>query len=225
MGETEGDASTSDAITAAFARQWWDASRQTFFANRFMGLLCLQHPFDAWVTQEIIFETRPEVVVECGSLGGGSAVMWATYLESYAEQPSVIAIDIEDHMHEARKVPVWDRVVTFLHGSSVDPEVVARVEELVSGRRTMVILDSLHTEEHVAAEMAAYSGLVSPGCYLIVQDGFVNGHPCEDDWGPGPLEAIEAFLAVDDRFEVDRSRERMQFTLNPSGFLRRRAAD
>jgi cephalosporin hydroxylase len=211
-----------DATTAAFARQWWGASLETFFPNRFMGLLCLQHPFDAWITQEIIFETRPEVIVECGSLGGGSAVMWATYLETYAADARVIAIDIEDRTHEARQMPIWDRRVTFIEGSSVDPDVVARVHELVDGRRTMVILDSLHTEAHVAAELEAHAGLVSPGCYLIVQDGFVNGHPCEDDWGPGPLEAIEAFLATDDRFEVDRSRERMMFTLNPSGFLRRR---
>ena len=215
---------TDDDVTNAFARQWWDDSKQTFFQNRFMGLLCLQHPFDAWITQEIIFETRPEVIVECGSLGGGSAVMWASFLETYAERPRVVAIDIEDHMHEARQVPIWDRCITFLHGSSVDPAVVAQAAELTAGRPTMVILDSLHTEEHVTAELAAYAGMVTPGCYLIVQDGFVNGHPCEDDWGPGPLESIEAFLAVDDRFEVDRTRERMMFTLNPSGFLRRRTA-
>jgi cephalosporin hydroxylase len=211
-----------DDVTRAFARQWWDASLETFFPNRFMGLLCLQHPFDAWITQELIFETRPEVVIECGSLGGGSAVMWASYLEAYADAPRVVAIDIEDRMHQARELPIWDRCITFLHGSSTDPDIVAQAAALAEGRRTMVILDSLHTEPHVTAELAAYAGLVSPGCYLIVQDGFVNGHPCEDDWGPGPLEALEAFLAADDRFEVDRSRERMMFTLNPSGFLRRR---
>lgn len=78
------------------------------------------------------------------------------------------------------------------------------------------------TEEHVFQEIDAYADLVSPGCYLIVQDGFVNGHPCEDDWGPGPLEAIEAFRTKDDRFEIDHDREQMMFTFNPSGFLRRR---
>ena len=86
----------------------------------------------------------------------------------------------------------------------------------------MVILDSKHTADHVRKELDAYAPLVSPGCYLIVQDGFVNGHPLEPDFGPGPYEAVQDFLAVDDRFEVDESRERMLFTFNPGGFLRRR---
>lgn len=211
-----------DQVTAAFARQWWDAKAETFFSRTFMGLVCLQHPFDAWATQEIIFETRPEVIVECGSFGGGSAVMWAMLMTQYHETARVIAIDIEDRMDAARQVPIWDRHVSFLHGSSVDPTVVSEVRALTRGRRTMVILDSLHTEEHVSQEIDAYADLVSPGCYLIVQDGFVNGHPCEDDWGPGPFEAIEAFLTKDDRFEIDHDREQMMFTFNPSGFLRRR---
>ncbi len=187
-----------------------------------MGLMCLQHPFDAWITQEIIFETRPEVIVECGSLGGGSAVMWATLLEQYDPDSLVIAIDLEDHMEAARELPIWDRRIRFIHGSSTAPETAAQVAELTSGRKTMIILDSAHTEAHVTNELATYAGMVTPGCYLIVQDGFINGHPCDPEAGPGPFEAIEKFLANDDRFEVDKSRERMHFTFNPSGFLRRR---
>ncbi len=211
-----------DATTAAFAQQWWDAKADTFFANKFMGLPCLQHPFDAWITQEIIWETKPEVIVECGSFGGGSAVMWATLMELYSPDARVVAVDLLDRVHEARKFPIWDRCITFIEGSSIAPEVVERVSAHTSGRRTMVILDSLHTEEHVAAELAAYADLVSSGCYLIVQDGFINGHPCDPDAGPGPLEAVHGFMEHDDRYEIDESRERMMFTLNPSGFLRRR---
>lgn len=212
----------AESSTAAFAIEWWASKQDTFFANKFMGLSCLQHPFDAWITQEIIFETRPEVIVECGSFGGGSAVMWATLMEQYDADALVVAVDIEDHMHDARELPVWDRSIQFLLGSSVDPDTIMRVLALTRDRRTMVILDSAHTEDHVAMELDAYAAMVSPGCYLIVQDGFVNGHPCEPDWGPGPLEAIEKFLATDDRFDVDRSRERMMFTFNPSGFLLRK---
>lgn len=211
-----------DDTTASFAKHWWDAKRDTFFINKFMGLPCLQHPFDAWITQEIIWETKPQVILECGSYGGGSAVMWATFLELYTSDGLVVAVDLLDRVHEARKVPIWDRSIQFIEGSSIDPATVAQVASLTAGKRTMVILDSLHTEEHVTAELAAYASMVSSGCYLIVQDGFINGHPCDPDAGPGPFEAIEKFLAADDRFEIDSSRERMLFTLNPSGFLRRR---
>ena len=76
--------------------------------------------------------------------------------------------------------------------------------------------------QHVARELAAYSGLVTPGCYLIVEDTNVNGRPVLPGFGPGPAEALETFLATDDGFEVDRTREKLLMTFNPGGFLRRR---
>lgn len=110
--------------------------------------------------------------------------------------------------------------MTFLHGSTVDPDVVARVAAIAAGRPTMVILDSDHTAAHVRAELDAYAGMVTPGCYLVVQDGLVE--ELVPDHGPGPLAAIDEFLAVDDRFEVDRDRQRLILTAAPSGWLLRR---
>jgi cephalosporin hydroxylase len=211
-----------EQVVADFARLYWEAEDRPFFHNRFMGVPTLQHPFDAWVTQEIIFETKPEVIVECGTCYGGSAIMWALLLEQVHPEPLVVTIDPEANLDEAEAVPIWQRRVHHLAGSSIDPEIVDQVHGLVGARRCMVILDSLHTLAHVSAELDAYADLVSEGCYLIVQDGFVNGHPLEADWGPGPFEAIEMFLGVDDRFDQDRTRERMLFTFNPGGFLRRR---
>lgn len=83
----------------------------------------------------------------------------------------------------------------------------------------MVILDSDHSKAHVEGELAGYAPMVTPGCYCIVQDGFVSRY--DPSHGPGPLEATVAFLERNGEFEVDRSRERMLHTLNPSGFLRR----
>lgn len=211
-----------DAIIDAFASLYWDENKgQSFFQNSFLGIPAIQHPFDAWVTLEIIHETAPELIVECGSFYGGSAVMWASHMLHTTPDAQVIAIDVDDQMDIARRNRIFAEHVTFLHGSSIDPNIVAQVHDIAAGRRTMVILDSLHTCDHVTAELDAYAGLVSPGCYLIVQDGFVNGHPLEPDWGPGPFEATEQFLSTDDRFEQDRTRERMFFTFNPGGFLRR----
>jgi len=85
----------------------------------------------------------------------------------------------------------------------------------------MVILDSDHSAAHVGAELDAYRGLVSPGCYLIVEDTNVNGHPVVPDHGPGPMEAADAFLAGAPEFVADRERERFMLTLNPRGYLRR----
>lgn len=210
-----------EQIIANFAELWWADNRRTFFANTFLGVPAFQHPFDAWVTQEILVETRPEVVVEAGSFAGGSALLWATILEQVVDEPRVIAIDQQDLMHEARQVPIFERRVHFIHGSSTDAAVVDEVAAIVEGRPTMVILDSAHDMEHVLEEIRAYAPFVSPGQYLIVQDGFCSGHPIVAQDGPGPYEALEVFLAEDDRFEVDEARERMRFTFNPMGFLRR----
>ncbi len=190
------------------------------FKSTYLGVPCAQHPGDAWVTQEIISETRPEVIVECGRLGGGSTIVWAHLLELLDIDGLVVSVEIKDLPLGVMSRPIWERRVWPVNGSSVADEVVAEVARLTDGRRTMVILDSDHSAEHVLAEINAYGPMVSSGCYMIVQDGFVAA--LDPDHGPGPLEAIRSFLPVDDRFEVDTRRERMLHTLNPSGFLRRR---
>ncbi len=85
----------------------------------------------------------------------------------------------------------------------------------------MVILDSDHAQPHVSAELVAYRDIVSVGCYLIVEDTNVNGHPVHPEHGPGPMEALDGFLATNDDFVVDADRERFMMTLNPRGFLKR----
>ena len=210
-----------DEIIRQFAELWWHENRSTVFANRWLGVSTLQHPFDAWVTQEIICEIRPDLIIECGTYLGGSAIMWAMLLEQVNPTGRVLTIDVEDRLDRAKEVPIFAQRVDSLSGSSVDPAVLAEVRDRAAGKRTLVILDSDHSKEHVTAELDAYAPLVTPGSYLIVQDGAVNGHPIEPDYGAGPFEAVKEFLDHDNRFEVDAGRERLLFTFNPSGFLRR----
>jgi cephalosporin hydroxylase len=208
-----------DEVVRRFAEAWWNEKETTLFANRWVGVPTLRHPFDAWITQEIICEVCPDVVVECGR--GGSAVMWAMVLEQVNPLGRVLIIDVEDRLDRARALPIFQRHVDALHGSTVDPLILNRVRDQVANKQTLVILDSDHTKDHVPAELEAYAPFVSPGSYLIVQDGVVNGHPVEPNFGPGPFEAVAEFLARDRRFVFDSTRERMWFTFNPSGFLRR----
>jgi cephalosporin hydroxylase len=86
----------------------------------------------------------------------------------------------------------------------------------------MVILDSDHARDHVLEELRIYSSLVSPGSYLVVEDTNVNGHPVFREHGPGPMEAVELFLAETGEFEVDAAREKFFLTFNPRGFLRKK---
>lgn len=107
-----------------------------------------------------------------------------------------------------------------MRGSSTSPEILSRVNEEASGT-TMVILDSDHTCAHVRAELRAYSPLVTPGSYLIVEDTNLNGHPAYPQFGPGPREAVEEFLASSLDFLPDPDCEKFFMTFNPRGYLRR----
>jgi len=203
----------------ALGRAWGADPQGTIFGNRFFGLAMPQNPLDLHITQEIIWDTRPEVIVECGSFVGASALLWASHLETFGIEGEVVTIDVNDNLDRARAHLLWERRVRFLHGSSVDPDIVAEVARISESKRTMVILDSDHHEAHVRTEMDAYAPMVTQGCYMIVQDGFVE--ELVPDYGPGPLEAIDSFLADDDRFVVDRERERLILTMCPSGYLLR----
>ena len=120
-------------------------------------------------------------------------------------------------MDDAAKHKLWNRV-DWITGSSIDPDVVADIYRRCRGKRTMVILDSDHSADHVGSELDAYADLVAPGSYMIAQDGFVSD--LDPAHGPGLREAIEKFFERDRRFQSDPSREPMLFTFNPLGFLR-----
>lgn len=169
----------------------------------------------AWKTWEdlarydaVLEQTRPELVVECGTYHGGSAVWFAEH------DLDVVTIDI---------IPAYiqDPRVTFLLGSSTTRWVIDTVTRLAEGRRTMVVLDSDHSARHVANEIAAYGPFVTPGCYLVVEDGIVRwmtGLPYDGS----PLDAIEAELEGDPGWDRDELLEGMfPVTMFPAGWWRR----
>ena len=155
-----------------------------------------------------------ELVVETGTYRGGSAFFLASICDLLGAG-EVVSIDIEplrdDYPSHAR--------ITYLGGrSSTDPDVVAEIRARAEGKRTLVILDSDHSQAHVEAELAEYARLVPVGGYVIIEDSNIG--QIRKDLLPGPLEAIEAFLARTDEFEIDREREKFLITHNPSGYLR-----
>ncbi len=201
----------------------WHSKQNTWWENKWFGVRALQNPMDVWITQEIIVETKPDFIVETGTFYGGSALLWATILQQINPNGRVITMDIEDHTQEVQNLPLWKEKVDFFLGSSVAPEVVEAVRKRVKGKKVMIILDSDHHKDHVLKELFAYSPVVQPGGYMIVQDTNLSSHPVKQVTfsGPGPMEAVEEFLAVDKHFEPDQSRERLLFTFCPRGFLKR----
>ena len=180
-----------------------------------LGAQALKNPLDLWIYQEIMVETRPELIVETGTYRGGSAFYLASICDLLGAG-EVLSVDVEPLRDD---YPAHPRI-TYLGGrSSTNPEVVAEVRARAAGKRTLVVLDSDHSQAHVEAELAAYAEIVPLGCYLIVEDSNIG--QIRKDLLPGPLEAIESFVAGTDEFEIDRAREKFLITQNPSGYLRR----
>jgi len=216
-----GDSAGEKKVIDKFHEIFYAKKGQTWLANHWLGIQTSQNPNDAWITQEILVEQKPDVLVETGTKNGGSALIWATVMREVNPTSRVITIDIVDKTAKARELPLFQERVDFLLGSSTDPRIVDEVKRRVAGKRVVVLLDSDHSRRHVLAEMEAYAPIVTPGSYLIVQDGILSGHPVRDEMAGGPWEAIDEFLATHGDFQSDRERERLMFTYCPRGYLKR----
>lgn len=204
----------------SFHELYYGATDRTWQDTHWMGLRAFKCPMDMWSYQEILWDTRPDLIVECGTAWGGSALFFASMLDAFGGGGEIVTVDIasDDQMPGRAAHPR----ITYLTGSSTDPGIVDPVRRrAASADRVMVVLDSDHSYAHVAAEIAAYSPLVTPGCYLVVEDTNVNGNPVLPEWGPGPMEAVDEFLDDTESFVRDLAREKFMMTFNPGGYLRR----
>jgi cephalosporin hydroxylase len=188
-------------------------------------------PPDIVVLQEIIWETRPQLVIETGVARGGSLVLSASILQLIGDGRVLgIDIDIRAHNREAIESHPLAHRIEMIEGSSVDETVLAEVRRAADGvERVMVVLDSNHTHAHVLAELRAYAPLVTVGQYLVVADTFVEDIPSQQHrpgrpWGPGdnPATALREWLADTDAFEPDPFvNAKLLVTASPGGYLRR----
>jgi cephalosporin hydroxylase len=194
-----------------------------------LGRRVIQYPQDLMARQEIIWKTKPAVVIETGIAHGGSLIFSASMLALLGGEREVIGIDIDIRSHNRSAIeahPQAAKIVMF-EGSSIDPELAGRVCGRVAGRPALVILDSNHTAAHVAAELELYAPLIGAGNYLVVMDTAIEHVDAaafgDRPWGPGnsPLTAVEAFLAREPRFVVDEEYDaKLLFTVAPRGYLR-----
>jgi cephalosporin hydroxylase len=197
---------------------------------RWMGRPIIQFPQDMMAMQEIVWAVQPDLIIETGIAHGGSILYYASLLELVGHGEVVgIDIDIREHNLRAIQEHPMSKRLRMIQGSSIDPDVVASVQALARDKRTLVVLDSNHTHEHVLAELRAYAPLVCPGGYCIVMDTLVQDMPArffagDRPWGVGnnPKTAVAEYLRQDDRFAVDSDLEaKLLITVAPGGYLRR----
>lgn len=197
-------------------RQLWHYL--SLWETTWMGVQICKYPTDLWIYQQLMVENRFDLIVECGTFCGGSALYLAQMCQLLGHG-RVITIDIEDVTNGRRpKHPL----IEYVTASSVDPVIVDLIGQRAKNKKVLVILDSDHQTPHVLKELQAYAPLAH---YLIVEDTNVGGHPIRPQSGPGPGEAVALFLASGDGkdWQPDREREKFLLTANPGGYLRRRA--
>ncbi len=184
--------------------------------TRWLGSKVFKCPFDLWTYQEIIFELKPDVIIECGTADGGGTLFFASMCDLVGKG-SVVSVDYRPR----ENLPKHTRI-TYVTGSSVSGETFEEVKKRIKSEDVvLVILDSDHTQKHVLAELFLYGKLVTLGSYLVVEDTNINGNPVAFDFGPGPAEAVREFMSENKDFVVDKSREKFYLTFNPGGYLKK----
>jgi cephalosporin hydroxylase len=222
------------------------------FKNKFMynfewlGRPIIQSPVDIVAMQELIWKTKPDLIIETGIAHGGSLIFSASILAlidffealdsgnpmiALHSKRKVLGIDIDIRPHNKLAIeshPLSSRI-QLIQGSSISPKIIDEVYRIAkSYNRIMIILDSNHTHEHVIAELNAYAHLTSLGCYCVVFDTIIEDMPadvCDNrPWGTGnnPKTAVWDFIKTHPEFEIDKIlNKKLLITHAPDGFLKR----
>ena len=203
-------------VVDAYHQWYYDHFETTWRNTTWLGTEAEKYPPDMWVYQEIMYETKPDVLIEAGTFKGGSALYFASIFD-LMKHGRVVTIDITQYPN----LPQHPRI-TYLLGSSTAPEIFQQLKSAIHpGDKVMVSLDSDHHKAHVLKELQLYSQLVTLGNYLVVEDCEINGHPVLSSFGPGPAEAVAEFLSTNRDFVQDHSREKFGLTASPGGWLKR----
>jgi len=223
-----------ETVADLWVRLGW--VRKYSYGFSWLGRPIIQLPDDMIRIQEAIFQVQPDFVIETGIAHGGSLIFYASLMEMIGKGHVIgLDIDIRPPNRAAIEAHPMSRRITMIEGSSTAPETVAQVKARIGpGDTVMLILDSDHSRDHVAAELEAYAGLVTPGSYILSQDGvmkLVAGMPrARPDWDvDNPISAVEAFLAAHPEFELshpprpfDESLQTPECSHHPIGWLRRK---
>ena len=195
-----------------------------------LGRPIIQYPQDMIAMQEIIWQVKPDLIIETGIAHGGSLIFHSSMLELLGGDGKVLGIDIDIREHnrvEIEKHRMYKRI-TMIEGSSIDEEIVRQVYDFANNKKqVLILLDSMHTHDHVLKELQLYSPLVTKGSYLVVFDTIIEDMPddmfTDRPWGKGnnPKTAVWEFLKTNDRFKINREMEsKLLITVAPDGYLK-----
>jgi cephalosporin hydroxylase len=236
-----------DEALCASANEFLRASIAAQYSYNFswLGRPVIQYPQDMAAMQEMIWQVKPDLIIETGIAHGGSLIFSASMLalldicdaesgtKPTAKKRKVLGLDIDIRAHNRVAIeahPLAGRI-EMIQGSSIDPSIVAKVQQIADGYpNVLVCLDSNHTHDHVLAELEAYAPMTSVGSYCVVFDTVVEDLPKElsfdRPWGPGnnPKTAVWEYLKSHPEYSIDKSiHDKLLISVAPDGFLKKLA--
>jgi cephalosporin hydroxylase len=229
-------------------RAWMNKANSLKYSYHFehLGRPIIQYPQDIVAMQELIWKTRPDLIIETGIAHGGSLILNASMLalldmtdainagsifDPRKSDRKVLGIDIDIRPHNRKFIelhPLSSRI-EMIEGSSVSERTICQVRDIATKyKRILVSLDSNHTHEHVLSELEAYAPLTTVGSYCVVFDTVIEDMPAEmfpnRSWHPGnsPKTAVREYLNAHPEFEVDKEIDnKLMISVAPDGFLKR----
>jgi len=223
------DIQAKDEEFRKLSKDWMQKAVDNKFSYQFdwMGVPIIQMPGDLVMFQEIVWKTRPDLIIETGIARGGSLIFWASMQKLCGIDGKVLGVDIDIREHAKRAISgsQFNQQIELQQGSSTDLEVFEKVKAFASPfKKVMIALDSNHTHDHVLDELKLYADLVSPGCMLLVLDTVIEDLKVDPDreWGPGasPKSAVIEYMNSR-QFEFQNMvsfETRAALTVAPSGY-------
>lgn len=239
---------SNDSIINKASIDWMKMANSHKYSYHFewQGRPIIQYPQDIIAMQELIFEVKPDLIIETGIAHGGSLIFSAsmlalldlydsidkdTTLHPKISSRKVVGIDIDIRPHNRTAIenhPLSSRI-QMIQGSSIAPDIIKKVHDIAKDYNCiMLCLDSNHTHEHVLSELHAYASLTSVGSYCVVFDTVVEDMPksmfSDRPWGPGdnPKTAVHKFLQTNSNFHIEKNiQNKLLITVAPDGYLKR----
>lgn len=202
------------ALSQLWLKVGWD--QKHLYSFTWMGRPIIQEPDDILRLQELIYQLKPDLIIETGIAHGGGLILYASLCKAMGKG-KVVGLDIEIRPYNRKALEEHELkpFITLIEGSSTDPAIVKQVQEIIPpGGTTLVILDSDHTHDHVLAELRAYAPLTSVGSYMLATDGSMEflidsprarkQYPKVDDWSwDNPKKAALDFIAENPNFVIE----------------------
>jgi cephalosporin hydroxylase len=214
-------------VIDAFHRLFYHC-QYTWKADKWVGVPVLKSPFDLWMLQELVYEIKPQLVIETGTAFGGSALYLAHILDLVFPNNynigGIMSIDIDNDKCRD-KLPKHPRI-NYITSNSTEPKLIQHLKKVTKSLKPIiVILDSLHLTDHVLKELNLYSQFVTKGSVLVVEDtnlGEIVQQDVKKKHGRiGPMKAVEQFLKENKEFKSEILCERFHLTFHPKGWLLR----